>query len=42
MTNNPILIGCSDVYFMGELMLQFAEMNKYVQIDKKFIFMIGG
>lgn len=41
-TDNPILIGCTDVYFMGELMMQFADLNKYVQIDKKFIFMIGG
>lgn len=35
---NPILIGCSDVYFMGELMLAFAHENKYTQIDRKFIY----
>ena len=36
---NPILIGCGDVYFMGELLHQFAAMNKHVQIDKKFIYL---
>ena len=36
---NPILIGCGDVYFMGELLHQFALLNKHVQIDKKFIYL---
>lgn len=36
---NPILIGCADVYFMGELLHQFTGLGKHVQIDKKFIYL---
>ena len=38
---NPILIGCTDIFFMGEFMLQFAKLERYVQIDKKFIYILG-
>lgn len=37
---NPILIGCVDVFFMAELLTEFKKLEKYTQIDKKFIYLI--
>lgn len=37
---NPILIGCADIYFMGEILQQFAKIERHTQIDKKFIYLL--
>jgi hypothetical protein len=39
-TNNPILIGCADMFLMGSLMELLAEHNIKFQIDQKYIFLI--
>jgi len=38
--NNPILIGCADLYFLPDLMLNIAKQDKKFQIDKNFMFLV--
>lgn len=38
--NNPILIGCADLYFLPDLMLNITKQEKKFQIDKNFMFLV--
>ena len=40
-TDSPILIGCSDIYFMGELILIYSSLEKKVDVDSNFIFTLN-
>lgn len=37
---SAILLGCADVYFIGELMLEYTKLQKHIDIDTNFIFMV--
>lgn len=36
---NPILIGCADLYFLPDLMINLAKQDKKFQIDNNFMFL---
>lgn len=38
--DSAIIIGCADIYFIGELMLGYASIEKHVDIDTNFMFTI--
>lgn len=40
MVDSVIMLGCADVYFMGELMLSYTKLRKHIDIDTNFIFML--
>ena len=38
--NNPILVGCADMYFMPDMMVALSEQHKKFQVDRKFLYLI--
>lgn len=40
LTDSPILVGCTDVYFMAELIMMYGICNKHVDVDTNFAFNI--